>query len=482
MSNLVTGWTNDTAGEPFETFVTNGADILEAKDTVGEGYAYSNSFNLTVGLAYRLTAVLVKNNASSYNRVAIMSCNSFNGAIGSVFQELQDGINVINIPSAKANDNCFTIWAYQPDYVHYDTDFSCTFYLKELPPSTLPNLLVSGNLVTNREISSSITIPSLGVDVVLSQKDRQMSANMSLPMMSISGALNASDTYIRGYGLLPAVGLIARTGSRTQLSLPVVALYASGTTNIIGSFYGKLGAIKLTAHGIQNILGSLNAKIPAILLSASGRTGILGELHASIPAIKLSASGIIGIVGSLTKSIGAISLTALAHWTGTNGGTLVLPAIRLTASTLSTEWYAYALNVKNFGLTEYTNFDYNSLCVFNGKMLGAGTDGIHLLEGDTDNGTDIPWRIRTGKLRLGFDKLRYSRLFGEISGDVMLIIETAEGETYEYTFEPVTDGTSEARAKIGKGIRTKYFEAELYNQGRETIKLDMLQLTGKKRR
>jgi hypothetical protein len=44
-------------------------------------------------------------------------------------------------------------------------------------------------------------------------------------------------------------------------------------------------------------------------------------------------------------------------------------------------------NIKNNASTQYTNFEYNSVCVFNGKVLGAGSSGLFdTCNGNTDSG------------------------------------------------------------------------------------------------
>jgi len=47
-------------------------------------------------------------------------------------------------------------------------------------------------------------------------------------------------------------------------------------------------------------------------------------------------------------------------------------------------------NLSNNASTQYTNFNYNSMCRFNGIILGAGTTGLFkACCGDDDNGVNI---------------------------------------------------------------------------------------------
>ena len=136
------------------------------------------------------------------------------------------------------------------------------------------------------------------------------------------------------------------------------------------------------------------------------------------------------------------------------------------------------MNTKNMGLTKYTNFDYNSLCMFNGVVIGATRTGIYELTGTEDNEDMIPWKIRTGKLDLVTHKLRHVWLSGTITGDIKMIIETPDGERYEYDIEPVSETEDEIRVKIGKGLGSRYVNIEFQNESVETITLDKIQVYG----
>jgi hypothetical protein len=125
--------------------------------------------------------------------------------------------------------------------------------------------------------------------------------------------------------------------------------------------------------------------------------------------------------------------------------------------------------------------------MFNGKPVGAKADGIYELAGDTDNGENISWAFKTGKLDIDdklAKKVRYAWLSYRPSGDLTLIVDDGENE-YEYDVESYKDIDTGVRVKLGKGIRNKYLQLELQNKANETIFLDKLRLfaesTGRKR-
>ncbi len=267
-------------------------------------------------------------------------------------------------------------------------------------------------------------------------------------------------------------------GGSASITLPAVKITSAGKANVIGDLSEAIPRINLSATGFVSILGDLAIAIPAIRLSASGLDSPTGSLSKSIPLITLTASGIAGIIGSLSQAIPSATLTASAWWLGGGSTSMALPAVRLTASARAAEIVTLSLNTKNFGLTKYTNYDYNSLCMFNGKLIGSKRTGIYELEGSDDDGTAIPWKIRTGKVDLKTSKLRYVWLSGTVSGDIKLIVETAEGERYEYDAEPVSESEDEIRVKVGKGLNSRYVIIELQNESDETITLDKMQIYG----
>jgi hypothetical protein len=236
------------------------------------------------------------------------------------------------------------------------------------------------------------------------------------------------------------------------------------------------------ARSFEETVSSLDCTLPAITLSASGEIMPESSLSGSIPAIRLTAKCFADVYGNLDKSIGAITLEASSHETGENRVLVTIPAIMLTARMqgVASEIFALALNTKNFGLTKYTNYDYNSLCVFNGIVIGAKRGGIYSLSGSDDDGTAIPWKIRSGKIGLGDNKLRNVWLLGKLSGDLKLIVETAEGDRYEYDAEPVSDTEDAVRVKVGRGLDTQYVVIEFQNESDQTVTIDKIQGYGVK--
>ena len=318
----------------------------------------------------------------------------------------------------------------------------------------------------------------------------------TIPLLSVKGQLYAAYYYgyltspwVGGTDNIPAVTLAAEGSGYADVSIPAITISASCGSDYRAELSQSIPAITISADALQETLGNLVANIPAITIIATGIVGTGGSLSLSIPAITLTASAFSGFIGSLDTSIGAISLASSAHWTGSNSAMLTIPAITLEARAraVAAEIIAMVLNTKNFGLTKYTNYDYNSLCVFDGKVIGAKSDGIYELSGTDDDGTAISWKLRTPKINFGQGKLWNVWLSGKLSGDIKMIVETADGEQYEYDAEPVSEFEDGVRIKVGKGInhrdpkhRDKYITIEFQNESDEQITIDKIQGYGMK--
>jgi len=277
---------------------------------------------------------------------------------------------------------------------------------------------------------------------------------------------------------IPMITLSATGGGYATLTLPSITISFTGQGVIVGNLSKSIGKIEVSAIGYQEGLGSLDSDIPAVTISATGTIHPTGTLEREIPAISLVATMSSDILGSLTKSVGAIILDGNCYWMGSNDGVLTIPAVSLVSSARAATIIALCLNTKNFGLTKYTSYDYNSLCIFNGKLIGTKRTGVYELEGTDDDGESISWKIRTPKLDMKTHKMRYAWLSGKASGDIKLVVETPDGTRYEYDAEPVAEDEDEMKIKVGKGIGGRYLILELMNEGDQTITLDKWQVYG----
>jgi len=84
--------------------------------------------------------------------------------------------------------------------------------------------------------------------------------------------------------------------------------------------------------------------------------------------------------------------------------------------------------------SQYTNFAYTSMCVFNGAILGSGSTGLHRLNyGDVDLSTDIDSNFTLHLSNFGIEnpkKLRRIYLGFESTCNLNVTLVTDKGTTY----------------------------------------------------
>ena len=128
----------------------------------------------------------------------------------------------------------------------------------------------------------------------------------------------------------------------------------------------------------------------------------------------------------------------------------------------------WAVNTNTGAVTEYTNYDFNSFAQMGLKYLGASSNGLYELNGDTDAGTSIIGQLKSGLLQFSgsrFTGFKAAYLGVRGTGDVLLKLVTGDGVTRTYTV--TLDSMRTTKVTMGKGIRARYFSFELIGTGQD---------------
>lgn len=137
-------------------------------------------------------------------------------------------------------------------------------------------------------------------------------------------------------------------------------------------------------------------------------------------------------------------------------------------------------NARNFAISEYGSFAYNSMCKFNGKYLYAKADGIYEGGGDDDNGTKIEASYKTGSVDIfatEIQKLRNAYMNFRSDGDVQLFSVGDELNTRWRTIANSTPNTiHERRVKFERGIRQRHFNFGVSNINGSTLEIDSIKI------
>jgi hypothetical protein len=148
--------------------------------------------------------------------------------------------------------------------------------------------------------------------------------------------------------------------------------------------------------------------------------------------------------------------------------------------TLDGETYlAWVMNTETYGVTNYENFRFNSMCGFNGAYYATDGTKIYRLDGQTDDGAAIDAEISLGASDFGSAFLkRMERAYLGLRADGQMVLKVITDEKAEdwYTLESVPSALGESHVKIGKGLKARYWRLALRNKGGSDFTLDSLRL------
>ena len=122
---------------------------------------------------------------------------------------------------------------------------------------------------------------------------------------------------------------------------------------------------------------------------------------------------------------------------------------------MATDRLGLCLNIEGNQLSQWANYNFNSMCEFNGVHLGASEDGVFVLEdGDLDDTAEIEAFFELVTTDFGISnqkRLRAVYLGYEADGDLMMTIEDDEGNERRFSVEPNHLDNKEHTAKINIG-------------------------------
>ncbi len=231
---------------------------------------------------------------------------------------------------------------------------------------------------------------------------------------------------------------------------------------------------------------------PALSISMSGGGHIISGTANIIPDA-LTLGMIQEGMSILAGEDVFVSLLALSLGMSVQGATvmgdaiLLLPDTSMIAQESSLTLHAPSVsitddiktlvaNTRNFAISEYGNFAFNSTCKFNGKFLYAKSDGIYEGGGDSDNGTNIEASYKTGAVDIfatEMQRLRDAYLTFRTNGDIQLFSVGDEVNARVY-FITSSQGSTihERRVKFERGIKDRHFNFGISNMNGSTLEVD----------
>lgn len=258
---------------------------------------------------------------------------------------------------------------------------------------------------------------------------------------------------------------------QTSFTTPLREIAASGVIGATGRIAVNNLIRSISAQGRISIIGSANFGLLLRLISAAGSAGGAGTIAFTAPRRSISAVGYTGIVGSASFSNLLRTVDAAGYPTITGSISFVNPLRYLQASgfvSVSENYRGWVINLRTGSLVEYEGFDFNSMAKFGDYYIGAGPNGLFLLEGEDDDGEDIASVLRTGLPNFGNSFLkRAPRIYFSGSQDGDLFFTTISTEDGRRTYSLVDNGIrgeQQRRVPVGKGPKSVRWQFEVSNK------------------
>ena len=250
-----------------------------------------------------------------------------------------------------------------------------------------------------------------------------------LPGFQIS-ASGGVGTYASLDQVLPGFLIEARSGHFADIALAGLLAQGTGLTGGIGKLSGILPGLIITASGKAAQIGSLVRNLPGFEISAHGYAEVLGRLDKTLAGLSIFCDRAFRGVGGANLILPGFTIISSAIHENRLSADLVLPGFFITAEgrAVPVLLTCIVMNPKNLAVSEYTGFNFNSFVFFNGKYLAAGPSGIHVLEGDTDNGEPIISLIKTGHIPTGSARARDIYLMGRSDAQMRVTLIGDEEE------------------------------------------------------
>lgn len=201
----------------------------------------------------------------------------------------------------------------------------------------------------------------------------------------------------------------------------------------------------------------LNGSVTLEAWTAQG--GAPGSAALSLEVWTSSGSGRGPAVGSVSFEMWAtVTVTAEASfsaWTSSGVG----------SAQAALTFHVSVMNMRTKGVTEYTNYEFNSFAKRGNSYFAAGEDGLVLLDGANDDGVAIPWSFRTGLMDDGdvnMKRLDEVVLATRSTGRLRVTVYPEDEAGHDYVLPLVrSDKLHQHRVKPGRGLRSRWYSIKV---------------------
>ena len=128
---------------------------------------------------------------------------------------------------------------------------------------------------------------------------------------------------------------------------------------------------------------------------------------------------------------------------------------------------SWVVNTRTNAITEYVNWTFNSFTSMGRKYIATDQNGLYELNGERDLTANIVADMMGGMVK--FNGAKFAGMKGVyigLSQAGQFYLKLTAGDGREYTYQFVANpGQMTSKVKIGKGLRSRYFQWELISTG-----------------
>jgi hypothetical protein len=385
----------------------------------------------------------------------------FNDDLTEIFVNLVNDIEIAAVPTAAD----LTLPIFTVDAIalnHADASL------------TLPILTVSSTAVS-LHADASLTFPVLTVNstAVATHGD----ASLTFPVLEVAATSLEGVSASLTFPLLEVLSTAVTTHGDVSLTLPVLTVAATAVTTH-GDSSLTLPVLTVNATALNHADSSLTLA----MFTMNNLAHLPSDGAFNLPL--LSVQGTSGVSGDITLPLLEVAATATQEAIGADGS-ITLPIIILSARSFNgSPPDCVVLNTKNFAVSEYLSFGFNSYTRFNGVNLAANQNGIFEVD---DSSLDESSYVIKAAIKTGIadtytktaNRLRDSYIMYKSDGDIKLTSNADKKATRRYSLPENSDTNvlKKRRIKFERGIKDRHFDFKIENVNGSSLKVDKLTIT-----
>lgn len=308
-------------------------------------------------------------------------------------------------------------------------------------------------------INLDITLPDFSLDFIINSND-VAGMNIVIPTADFSASMGGR-LNIQTPALDSVFSAIIGESADIDIILPDITIDLSTHNTNYGSFEVEIPPVKATFKTQTGEIGNLEIVIPNIIYHLGSKFGSSAQLSIEIPPALADLYAVTGNIIDLNIKLPYI-------YTEFYGNSI----------SAAIDYKAIAVNTITSAVTEYTNFNFNSITEYKGKYLTASDKGIYLLEEDKDDNTNITANFKTGTFDgyANIVRVPYECWVKGRKGSMVLDYILDESQTFSYSVSPQSTSIRGTQVKLPKGARGRYTAYNLKNVNGSDFKIQSFKI------